>query len=63
MSKRRPTVVSRFDINDPDLLSKFKKAAKRLSAVTLKSKASARAALIEDGIITKSGRLTKNYGG
>lgn len=54
-------MFSRFNVDDPDLLRKFKKAAQKYSARSLKSKRSARAALIRDGIVTKSGRLTKNY--
>jgi len=55
------SMVSRFNLDDPDLLGKFKKAAQTYSARTLKSKKTAKAALVRDGILTKSGRLTKNY--
>lgn len=61
MSKPRPTMPSRFNLDDPDLLRKFKMAANALSSRSLKSKRSARAALVKDGILTKTGRLTKNY--
>jgi len=54
-------MVSRFNVDDPDLVKKFKKAARAYSARSLKSKKTAMAALIRDGILTKSGRLTKNY--
>ncbi len=52
-----------FDPDDPDLLRKFEKAAKEASRRSLKSKRAARATLMKEGFITKSGRLTKNYGG
>lgn len=52
-----------FDIDDPDLLRKFKEAIKKAGRRSLKSKRAARAALQKEGFITKSGRLTKNYGG
>lgn len=61
MSKSSPITARRFNLDDPDLLRKFKKAAQNYRARSLKSKKSARAALIKDGILTKSGRLTKNY--
>ncbi len=51
----------RFDINDPNVLEKFKKAAADDSKRSLKSKQAAQATLIKEGILTKSGRLTKNY--
>lgn len=51
----------RFNPDDPDLLRKFKKAAKQAGQESLKSKESARATLEKEGFITKSGRLTKNY--
>jgi hypothetical protein len=59
--KTRCVVASRFNLDDPGLLGKFKRAAQAYSALSLKSKETARAALIRDGILTKSGRLTKNY--
>ncbi|HEY0395165.1 MAG TPA: hypothetical protein VGD01_11785 [Candidatus Elarobacter sp.] len=53
--------MSHFSLDDPDLLRKFKKAAKKAGQQSLKSKRSARATLLREGFITKSGRLTKNY--
>ncbi len=38
-------------------------AMQKASKEILKSKASARAYLVENGFITKSGKLTKRYGG
>lgn len=56
-------MTARFNLDDPDLLRKFKKAAKEASRRSLKSKRATRARLMKEGFITKSGRLTKNYGG
>jgi hypothetical protein len=53
--------MTRFSLDDPDLLRKFKKAAKEAGEQSLKSKQSARATLVREGFITRSGRLTKNY--
>ncbi len=54
-------MTGRFSLDDPDLLRKFKKAAKEAGLRSLKSKRAARATLLKEGFITKSGRLTKNY--
>jgi hypothetical protein len=52
---------SHFDLDDPDLLSRFTEAADNYMAANLTSKANARRALMRDGIVTKSARLTKKY--
>ena len=52
-----------FDPDDPDLLRKFEKAIEKAGRRSLKSKRAARAKLMKLGFITKSGRLTKKYGG
>jgi len=59
----KTSMTARFNLDDPDLLRNFKKAAKEASRRSLKSKRAARARLMKEGFITKSGRLTKNYGG
>ena len=61
MRKVKPAMISRFSLDDPDLLEKFKNAAKEAGKRSLKSKRAARATLVKEGFITKSGRLTKNY--
>ena len=60
-SRKKVATTSHFSLDDPDLLRKFKKAAKEAGQRSLKSKQSARATLVREGFITKSGRLTKNY--
>ena len=61
MKRLAPTKNGLFDLSDPQLLVKFRRAASDYSARSLKSKRTAKAALIRDGILTKKGRLTKNY--
>lgn len=61
MQKSSRYMSDRFDINNPKLLHLFKEAAAADSRRSLKTVESARATLIKEGIVTKSGRLTKNY--
>lgn len=51
------------DITTPEALEIFRKAAAAFSARTNKSRKTALAALVKEGIYTKAGKLTKNYGG
>ena len=51
------------DITTPEALEIFRKAAAAFSASTNKSRKTALAALVKEGIYTKAGKLTKNYGG
>ena len=50
-----------LDGNDPALLVRFKKAAAEYGKDTSREASLAR--LVKEGIATKNGRLTKNYGG
>jgi hypothetical protein len=52
-----PTV----DLNTPQAVERFRKAAKAFTARTTKSRASALQVLVDEGIYTKSGKLTKRY--
>jgi hypothetical protein len=56
--KRSP---AQLDLNSPEALERFRKAAKAFTLQACKSQASARKVLIDAGIYTKSGKLTKNY--
>jgi hypothetical protein len=51
------------DIDDPDLLRKFKKAIKKAGDARSSRSELLAPPLRKEGFITKSGRLTKNYGG
>ena len=61
MTAKEAKIIANWDFNSPECLELFRKAAKESTAEGTKSKASARRVLIKDGIITKSGKLTKNY--
>ena len=51
------------DITTPEAYEMFRKAAEAFTARVTKSRATALAALVKEGIYTKDGKLTKNYGG
>lgn len=52
---------AQFDMNSPEALERFRKAAKAFTARAVKSRASAIKVLVDEGIYTKSGKLTKRY--
>jgi len=49
------------DLSSPQAIERFRKAAKAFAARTTKSRASALQVLVDEGIYTKSGKLTKRY--
>ncbi len=49
------------DVNTPEAVEVFRKAAEAFTKRATKSKESARKVLVAEGIYTKSGRLTKHY--
>jgi hypothetical protein len=51
----------RLDPRSSEFTAEFKRAAKAFSAKTTRSPKKARAALVEMGILTPSGKLSKNY--
>ncbi|HEX3466483.1 MAG TPA: hypothetical protein VHT05_00110 [Candidatus Elarobacter sp.] len=63
MKRRTARVVRPFDPDDPVVVRAFMKAAKEAERRSLASPEAARATLYKLGFITKSGRLTKRYGG
>jgi hypothetical protein len=60
MKPRGPKSI-RFDINSPEALALFEKAAKRFTKKATRSKAAAMKVLIAEGMYTKAGNLTKRY--
>ena len=48
-------------MNPVDAVESFRKAAKSFTARATTSKAAAMKVLVEEGIYTKTGRLSKNY--
>ena len=59
--KARQPANEKFDLNSPECLERFRKAAAAFTARATKSQAIARKVLVDEGIYTKSGKLTKNY--
>ena len=49
------------DLSSAEAVERFRKAAARFTKKATRSKASAIKVLVESGIYTKSGKLTKNY--
>ncbi len=61
MTAKESKAIANWDFNSPECLQIFRKEAKEFTAQASKSQATAREVLIKEGIITKSGKLTKNY--
>jgi hypothetical protein len=61
MVKERRSMRRKFKINSPSVLNHFREIAAQASRRSLKSKSAARKVLISEGIVTRTGRLTKNY--
>lgn len=51
------------DLNTPQAVEIFRKAADAFNARAMKSPEAARQVMIDEGFVTKSGKLTKRYGG
>jgi hypothetical protein len=49
------------ELNTRQAVERFRKAAEAFTARAIKSKAAARKVLVDEGIYTKSGKLTKRY--
>jgi hypothetical protein len=57
----RSSSYAKLDLRNPDYAKNFKAAAKAFSKKAEKSPEYAMAVLVEAGIYTPTGRLTKNY--
>jgi hypothetical protein len=55
------TLARLNELNSPEAVARFREAAKAFTARAVKSQASARRVLADEGIYTKSGKLTKRY--
>ena len=53
--------VNKFELSSPEAVERFRKAAKAFTTRSTKSQAAARKVLVDEGIYTKSGKLTKRY--
>jgi hypothetical protein len=59
--KRRTVAPVSIDFNSPEALERFREAAKAFTKRATRTRASARKVLIDEGIYTRSGKLTKHY--
>ena len=53
--------ATKLEFVSQEAVERFRKAAKDFTARSTKSQAAARKVLVEEGIYTKSGKLTKQY--
>jgi hypothetical protein len=53
--------VNHFELTSTEAVERFRKAAKAFTTRSIKSQAAARKVLVDEGIYTKSGKLTKRY--
>jgi hypothetical protein len=53
--------VNKLELSSPEAVERFRKAAKAFTTRSIKSQAAARKVLVDEGIYTKSGKLTKRY--
>ncbi len=61
-TKKKAAITSRsVDLTTREAVERFREAAADFTSEALRSKESALKALVESGIYTKSGKLTKNY--
>ena len=61
MKAKSSSSVSTLDLSSPQAIKRFRLAAKAFTLRAFKSQASARKILVDEGIYTKSGKLTKRY--
>ena len=63
MSRKNQEIRLRHsdDFDSPEAVERFREAAATLTTELTASKASAKRILIEEGIYSESGELTKNY--
>lgn len=50
-----------WDINSPDAVERFREAAEAFTKAATRSREAAMKVLVDEGIYTPTGRLTKNY--
>jgi len=60
-AKAKNSDLTIWELSPADALERFRQAAEAFSKRTNRSKASAMKVLVEEGIYTKSGKLTKHY--
>jgi len=62
-TKKKPAAIASgfADLSTPEAVERFREAAAEFTREGTRSKESAMKVLVESGIYTKSGKLTKNY--
>lgn len=58
---KRSFRTSPTDLNSPEAVEHFRKAVAEFTKKAMRSKQAAMKVLVESGIYTKSGKLSKNY--
>ena len=53
--------ANKFELSSPEAVERFRKAAEAFTTRSTKSQAAALKVLVDEGIYTKSGKLTKRY--
>jgi hypothetical protein len=61
VKRKASTSTVTIDFNSPEALERFRKAAAAFTKKATRTRAAARQVSIDEGIHTKSGKLTKNY--
>jgi hypothetical protein len=61
LMKARTKSTAHLDLNTPEGAERFRKATEAFTRRACRSKESALRVLVEEGIYTKSGKLTKRY--
>ena len=59
--KARSRVHVQPEMNSPEALERFRRAAEAFTVRAIKSQATARRVLVDEGIYTKTGKLTRQY--
>jgi hypothetical protein len=59
--KARAEAAASLELTSPEAIERFREAARVFTTRATKSRAEARRILVEEGIYTKSGKLTKRY--
>ncbi|MEO7653350.1 MAG: hypothetical protein ABIZ80_23065 [Bryobacteraceae bacterium] len=61
MKSKAPEPLGQEDLNTPEGVERFRRAAKAFTARATKSQAVVLKVLVDEGIYTKAGKLTEHY--
>lgn len=62
-SPKKSPVIDPYDLGSPQSVAAFRIAAEKFTREATRTKKSALDLMVREGIVTKSGRLTKRYSG